>query len=322
MASIPDPQPQGEDPQRLPDLGRSDDLNQPINRLRGIDNYCNVLMESYEESARRWWDEQDQASKCYELVLKGGEFMPMAEGQRDECLKRARQYECVCEDWHKRLCELSEAMRLAMRDRLVACKVVKLYPTPLHRDRSTDWGAFVVELKCIQLDARGLLDELTGIGGTANDAKQSNVASRQSEGDIPPGSYETYRSMLEHPAIRRAHKRLVSRIASATWSVDGSEQLSKPLPASVRRCLDCLARLLVDGGVTILDFGWSSFEIVYKYSEGYIVIEQLKWLDPTLTKILQDEHVGALRVSRMLVFVWNPKSHSCYPSVLRGIGPK
>lgn len=140
------------DAMRLIDLGRSDDMAHPTIRLHGIVNFCSSLAKSYPESARAWWQSQDVAWDA----RRG------STGEDDTWRTLqvfAGEHEKVCEELYRMLCKLTEAMRLSgMSDALVAYTFLTLYPSRLHRDRATDWEAFVKELRRVQLDARRLLD--------------------------------------------------------------------------------------------------------------------------------------------------------------------
>jgi hypothetical protein len=96
---------------RFPDLGREDDLNHPINRLLGIDNYCNVLINTYAEDTQRWRDERRSSEVLQSLNPDDLYWKDRA--------RHCEAYEKVCEQWFRHLRELSNAMRVAMPDILI-----------------------------------------------------------------------------------------------------------------------------------------------------------------------------------------------------------
>jgi len=152
---------------RLPDLSLPEDLQHPINRLRGIDNYCETLMSErggYRESTTELRNCEDGARIALEMarrkVAERGEGDPLADLYHRECARLVRIRSDFCEQHFRRLCDLANAMRLAMPDLLLKCKVIALHPARLdRRDNGTDWEAFKSELKAVQLEACRLLDE-------------------------------------------------------------------------------------------------------------------------------------------------------------------
>ena len=158
---------------RLPDLSLPEDLQHPINRLRGIDNYCETLMSErggYRESTTELRNCEDGARIALEMarrkVAERGEGDPLADLYHRECARLVRIRSDFCEQHFRRLCDLANAMRLAMPDLLLKCKVIALHPARLdRRDNGTDWEAFKSELKAVQLEACRLLDELTKPNG-------------------------------------------------------------------------------------------------------------------------------------------------------------
>jgi hypothetical protein len=139
---------------RFPALSRADDLAHPLNRLYGISNYCSSLMNCYAESARRWWQEQDETGDAYRLKANGVEG---ADDVRKHHVRVMAMHEKTCEEWYQQLNDLSEAVRLAMPDVLLACKF--LPPSErYHRNRKADWNAFGLEMKRVWIEAKRLTD--------------------------------------------------------------------------------------------------------------------------------------------------------------------
>jgi hypothetical protein len=143
---------------RFPDLSLPHDLSDPVICLLGIENYCNVLIGSYEKSARRWWQAEDSAADSYKLVRQGNEVSEVVGDDFKELQRHAQVYRGVCEQWQAKLCELTEAASRAMPETLLSCKVLKLHPDQLYRrDNNTEWPAFNSDLKRLQVEAHRLV---------------------------------------------------------------------------------------------------------------------------------------------------------------------
>ncbi|MGA2584917.1 MAG: hypothetical protein ABSG31_16715 [Tepidisphaeraceae bacterium] len=209
---------------RLPDLSRQDDLNHPINRLLGIDNYCSVLMDGYRESVGRLRDATNSARIALE-VARRGEGDPLADPWHRECARLVRIQLESCEQYHRLLCDLANAMRLAMPDLLLKCKVIALHPARLDRsDNGTDWEAFKSELKIVQLEANRLLDELAnpkgpGVGGptsTATDDPTQTVAEIVAQRDVSKPTVTRWAAENGIRKVKREYRIPISRLP-AEW---------------------------------------------------------------------------------------------------------
>ena len=93
----------------IPDLSQPDDMGHPVNRLKGIGLYCQVLMNSYANDAREWWKYRDWAETAYEGKRRGETG---AEDQHQSYREASRTFEQMCVTWHKQLCDLTKAMAL------------------------------------------------------------------------------------------------------------------------------------------------------------------------------------------------------------------
>jgi hypothetical protein len=143
---------------RFPDLSLPHDLSDPVICLLGIENYCNVLMHSYEESARRYWRAEESATNAYQLVRKGNEVMEVVGEDFEELQRHAGVHRSVCEVWQEQLRELADAASRAMPEVLLSCKVLKLHPDALYRrDNNTDWPALASDLKRLQIEAHRMV---------------------------------------------------------------------------------------------------------------------------------------------------------------------
>jgi len=143
---------------RFPDLSLPHDLSDPIICLLGIENYCNVLLATYEKDARAWWNAEDIAANSYELARQGNEFLEATGDYLKELRRHAQIYRGACEEWQEKLRELADAASRAMPETLLSCKVIKLHPDQLYRrDSNTDWPAFTSDLKRLQVEAHRLV---------------------------------------------------------------------------------------------------------------------------------------------------------------------
>jgi hypothetical protein len=107
---------------------------------------------------------------------------------------------------------------------------------------------------------------------------------------IPPGTYSTYRSILEHPAIRQARAKLVARIKSAHLQLEMADGATLEMRKPAERLIDRLGRSFLNDAATMLDYGWVGFEVIFQIKNLSLEAEQLKWLLPDITVILLDNN--------------------------------
>ncbi|MGD0463432.1 MAG: hypothetical protein ABSB74_13190 [Tepidisphaeraceae bacterium] len=112
---------------------------------------------------------------------------------------------------------------------------------------------------------------------------------------IPAGTYQTYRSMLEHPAIRQARAKLVARIKSADLQSEMAEGATAELQRHAEKLIERLRISFLNDAATMLDYGWVGFEVIFETKNPslgnvYLQVERLKWLLPDITTILLDKN--------------------------------
>jgi hypothetical protein len=199
---------------RLPDLSRSDDLSHPINRLLGIDNYCNVLLDNYASSSQKMWKHEDHCAESFSLMQKGF----ISEEMWKHTARLMQQYVNSCENWHKFFSQLTEAMRRAMPEVLLSCEIIRLYPPQLHKHRDTDWKSFATELKRVQLEARRLLDQISIQGSLPS----SNLF--QSEHDEQDGEWSDPMSLKKISSAIKQTEENAKKILRRTGLIQKTRQ--------------------------------------------------------------------------------------------------
>jgi hypothetical protein len=107
---------------------------------------------------------------------------------------------------------------------------------------------------------------------------------------IPAGTYQTYRNMLEHPAIRHARAKLIARIKSADLQLETAEGATAEMQRPAEKLIEQLRRSFLNDAATMLDYGWVGFEVIFEINNLSLEAERLKWLLPDITTILLDNN--------------------------------
>jgi len=90
----------------------------------------------------------------------------------------------------------------------------------------------------------------------------------------PPGTYSTYRSMLEHPAIRQARAKLVTRIKSAELQLDAAAGATAEMQRPAVRLIERLRKSFLNDASTMLDYGWVGFQIFCEIKDLSLGVEE------------------------------------------------
>jgi len=108
-----------------------------------------------------------------------------------------------------------------------------------------------------------------------------------------PGTYRTYRQMLENPTVALAYAATCAPIISAAWSVEADDDAPEGAKELIEDVFEPMrAKLLAQCCKSII-FGWQGFEKVWTVDDaGYQVIERFKPLLPEYTDISIDKDTG------------------------------
>ena len=131
---------------------------------------------------------------------------------------------------------------------------------------------------------------------------------------IPAGTYQIYRSMLEHPAIRQARAKLVTRIKSVDLQLEMAEGATAEMQRPAEKLIERLRRSFFNDAATMLDYGWVGFEVIFEIKNLSLEVERLKWLLPDITTILLDKN-GIFAGLRMALpktsrLMWGAQTYS------------
>ena len=108
----------------------------------------------------------------------------------------------------------------------------------------------------------------------------------------PPGTYETYRKMRNHPTIALARIISTVPIRVAAWSIEAKDEVPEDRIDFIRDQVDSFWPGLIKNIPYSLDYGFQSFEKVWDIYDGKFVYRKLKPLLPDYTEVRVDKDTG------------------------------
>lgn len=108
-----------------------------------------------------------------------------------------------------------------------------------------------------------------------------------------PVSYDTYRTIRKHPTVRLGRAMLLAPICAGQWTVETDDDVDDTVVELIQtEVVDRRDAILPPALRARCDFGWASFEIVYRVREGHISVAKYKPLLADLTTILVEPNTG------------------------------
>ena len=118
------------------------------------------------------------------------------------------------------------------------------------------------------------IGKLKIVAAQAEQSPQNSSEQQTETPRIPPGTYETYRTMLENPAIRQARARLVARIKAADFRLEIALGATAEMQRPAEKLIERLRKSFLNDAATMLDYGWVGFEVIYEIKDLFLEVEQ------------------------------------------------
>jgi len=118
-----------------------------------------------------------------------------------------------------------------------------------------------------------------------------------------PSGISTWKRMRGNPTIAMARMAATSPILLQGLALDSKDDAPEAAVVYVQDYIKPLVSKLIKDLLLALDFGYSAFEMIWGVKQSYFVPLKIKYLDPSMTVIEQDDNGKYLGITQQEVFL-------------------